>query len=90
MNTFWLCPMRGLIPALRFGAPSYAGSYRLVYFDGFKALQRRKGDAWEFVGGALPMHYRGGVYGAIKTWERAQRHNATIDTQAYAGVICQP
>ena len=65
MDYAWLCDFRGMIYPIAFGAPSYAGSYRLVYFEDFKVLQfRTPSGEWKYVK-IIPHHIRG-VYSAAK------------------------
>lgn len=55
---FWLCEVRGLIQAKAVGSASYAGNYRLVYFDGFKALQFKRQGKFAFYPRIVPNHIR--------------------------------
>lgn len=74
MSALWLCEMRGLIAPTHYGTPSYTGRYRLAYFDGFKVLQENRAGGWIFRGNALPLKYRGGVYGALSAYEKATQN----------------
>ena len=65
MGTEWLCEVRGLISPHSIGNPSYAGNYRLVYFQDFKALQVKRAGDWVFINRVIPSNIRG-VYAAMK------------------------
>ena len=54
----WLDEVGRVLSPLRYGEKTYAGSYQLVYFDGFRALIA-KVNGKEKLFGPVPHHARG-------------------------------
>lgn len=58
----WICEVRGMLYAEKEGSPSYAGSYKVIYFKEFKTVAYKKGGKWVLANKIFPLSYRGGVY----------------------------